>query len=646
MKLTFGILAHVDAGKTTFSEQVLYHAGLIRHLGGVDSKDSFMDCNEIERQRGITVFSEQAMFQKGEDTYFLIDTPGHIDFSSEMERALEAMDYGILIVSGTDGIQGHTETIWKLLEQYQLPVFLFINKLDRDTADYSRVLQELQSRFSARICDLSFWSGGGEEWEIPEELVILAAEEREELLEQYLNGSLSREDLAMGLRPMIQKRRLFPCMGGSAATGEGMKAFLDLFFSLARTSYEEQAPLGGRVYKVRHDSQGERITFLKLTGGSLNVKEFIQEEKVHQIRMYSGQRYTTVQKASAGDLIGVTGISSLKPGDGIGEDSGISERMISPALRAKVLFDPSIPLRKVLEVFSILEAEDPSLSVEWEESLKQLSIRILGKIQLEILADTVRERFGMEISFGAPEVLYKETIAQSVDGFGHFEPLRHYAEVAIRLEPGTPGSGIRFRSECHVDRLAVNYQSQVRTHVLEKRHKGVLTGAELTDVEIVLVDGRSHIKHTEGGDFREALYRAVRQGLMKAESVLLEPYYEFMISVPEEYVGRVMADMGKYHGEFQPPVLFNGQAQIQGNGPVSELMNYGEELAGFSKGRGTVSFRFSQYRPCHNPDEVIARLQYHPDADLENPSYSVFCSKGAAVVVKWDEAERYMHCLR
>lgn len=642
-RVCVGLLAHVDAGKTTFSEQVLYRTGVLRQMGGVDSGDTFLDCNEIERERGITIFSEQAVFRNGEDLYYLIDTPGHTDFSSEMERAVDAMDYGILIVSGTEGIQGHTETIWKILEKHRIPLFLFINKLDRDTADYGRVLTELQERLSPEICDMSFWNEDGE---IPETPVMLASEGKEEILEDYLSGALTREKLAAGLAPLMLKRKFFPCMGGSAVNGAGIDGFLNLFFSLTVSGWREDQPMGGRVYKIRRDTQGERLTFIKLTSGSLSVKETVGEEKIHQIRIYSGSRYLTVQKAFAGDLAAVTGITSLKAGDGLGMDSGASEGQICPALRAKVLFDSSIPVKTILSVFSQLEEEDPSLGVKWEEELKQLSICILGKIQLEVLADTVWNRFGYRISFGAPEVLYKETVRTAVYGYGHFEPLRHYAEAVIRIEPSAPGTGISFRSECHVDRLPANYQSQIRTHVYDRVHRGVLTGSELTDVEIVLTDGRFHIKHTEGGDFREALYRAIRQGLMKAESVLLEPYYDFSFFVPEECVGRVMADISRYHGTFSPVEITGGTAVISGNGPVAEFMNYSEELAGFTGGRGTVSFRFSGYRPCHNQNEVIEKIGYCPDSDTKQPSYSVFCSKGAAVAVNWKEAEEKMHCLK
>ncbi len=642
-RICAGLLAHVDAGKTTFSEQVLYRMGVLRRVGGVDSGDTFLDWNEIERERGITVFSEQAVFRNGEDTYYLIDTPGHADFSAEMERALEAMDYGILIISGTDGIQGHTETIWKLLERYGIPVFLFINKLDRDTADYNKVLKELKERFSPDICDMSFWGGEGR---IPEEPVVYASEEREEILETYLSGNLTAEELAQALTVPVKMRRLFPCMGGSAAEGEGIGEFMKLFFDLTVSEFREEGPLQGRVYKIRRDPQGERLTFLKLTSGSLQVKETVGEEKIHQIRIYSGARYVAVQKACAGDLAAVTGISSLQAGDRIGVASERSQRHICPALRAKVLFDSSVSEKTMLSVFRQLEEEDPSLDVKWEEELGQLSVGILGRIQLEVLEDTVWRRFGYRISFGAPQVLYKETIAAPVYGYGHFEPLRHYAEAVIRMEPGPRGSGISFRSECHVDQLPANYQSQIRSHVFDRIHRGVLTGAELTDVEIVLTDGKFHIKHTEGGDFREALYRAVRQGLMKAESILLEPYYDFSFFVPEECIGRVMADISKYHGEFTPAEISAGTAVINGSGPVSEFMNYGEELAEFTGGRGTAGLRFSGYRPCHNQEEIIKEKGYCPDSDTEQPSYSVFCSKGAAVAVNWQEAEEKMHCLK
>lgn len=643
MKVTYGILAHVDAGKTTFSEQILFRSGVIRTLGGVDRGDSFMDFNDIEKERGITVFSEQAVYSRGEDTYCLIDTPGHADFSAEMERALEVLDYAVVLVSGTDGIQGHTETIWNLLQRYKIPTFFFVNKLDRDTADYEAVLKSLQERFSPDVCDFSFWAGGGS---IPEQLVMAAAEGHEDILEQYLDGTLSAENLLDPAAGLIRECRIYPCMGGSAADGRGVDEFLHTFYSLAKTADRSQEPLGGIVYKIRHDRQGERLTFVKLMGGNLSVKDTLDGEKIHQIRIYSGDHFASVPQASAGDLVAMTGISSKKPGDGIGTFPGLPERLVQPALRAKVLFDPSIPARNMMEVFSILEAEDPTLHAEWEESLQQLSIHILGKIQLEVLTAEIQKRFGISVSFGIPEVVYKETIRKPVCGYGHFEPLRHYAEVAIRLEPAAAGSGITFSSECHVDRLAANYQNLIRTHAMERKHRGVLTGSELTDVRVVLTDGRSHIKHTEGGDFREALYRAVRQGLMKADSILLEPYYAFTIYVPDEFVGRVLTDIGKYHGEFAPPVISGTTAEISGHGPVSQFMSYAEEIAGLTKGRGSVSLQVCGYFPCHNQEEVVQRIDYQPDSDLEQPSYSVFCSKGAAVIVNWQDAEAHMHCLK
>ena len=650
MKITFGIFAHVDSGKTTFSDQLLFQAGAVKLPGNVNEQNSLFDCNDIEKERGITVFSEQAVFQLGENTFFLIDTPGHADFSSDVYRTLDIIDYAVMLISGTDGIQPHTETLWNLFHTRNIPVFFFINKLDRDNADYSQVLAQLQERFSPCICDFKSLQDTFDTTdcnpEFPESLVMAAAEEEPAILENYLEGNLDFLRLRPVLLSMIQNCHCYPCMGGSALRGDGIPNFLSLFSSLVNTDYQEDSPLSGRVYKIRHSGDGERLTFLKLTGGHLSVRSLLNTEKVNQIRLYSGHRYTTVSQACAGDLIAVTGISSLKAGEGIGEASNASEHHGSAVLQAKVNFDPAVSIQDILHAFSILEAEEPELQVKWDNSLHQLTIHVMGRIQLEVLTDSLLRRFGITVSFSSPEVLYMETIASPVMGYGHFEPLRHYAEAAIRLEPGNPGSGITFSSECHVDRLPANYQSLIQTHVFEKEHKGILTGSPLTDVHIVLIDGLYHIKHTEGGDFREALYRAIRHGLHKAENILLEPYYRFSIHVPSEYTGKILTDISKYHGDFQPPSTDGEMTEITGTGPASEFMNYGEELAILSHGTGVLALDFDGYRPCHNSDDVIQKTGYQPDHDLEAPASSVFCRKGSAVIVPWEEAEAQMHCLK
>ncbi|WP_101875390.1 elongation factor G [Lachnoclostridium edouardi] len=644
MKITFGILAHVDAGKTTLSEQILYLTNTIRSLGSVNKQNSFLDYNDVERERGITVFSEQASFVLNNNQYCLIDTPGHVDFSTELERVLEALDYAVLLIDGTDGIQGHTETIWGLLREYHVPTFLFINKLDRETADYEKTIGELKDSFSREIMDFTNIFS-----EISEEIAAAAAETREDILDQFIEGNLCFDEIRDEIIRLIQEENIFPCLGGAAATGQGVEKFLQIFSSLTRTDYDNSLPFAGKVIKIRYDEQKERQTFLKITSGKIHVKEPILDgQKINQIRFYNGEKYIVSQEASAGDIVAVTGLKNSYSGMGLGESGSEQQQVnrIMPTLQAKVLYETDISDKAIVEIFHILEEEDPMLFCQWEASLKQLKIHIMGKIQLEILKAAVLKRFGVEITFAQPQVVYLETISGPVTGHGHFEPLRHYAEVAVRLEPGVLGSGITFSSECHVDTLALNFQNLIKTHVFEKKHRGVLTGSELTDIHIILIWGRAHIKHTEGGDFREALYRAIRQGLMKADSLILEPYYAFTIKIAQEHVGRVMNDITKYSGSFQAPDIKNGLAIISGKGSVASFVNYGEEIASFSGGRGQISFRFAGYHPCHNPDEVIKARDYDPDGDIDNPSCSVFCAKGTSYVVNWYEAENYMHYFR
>ena len=648
MKITFGILAHVDAGKTTFSEQVLYREGVIRTLGRVDAKNSCLDHDDIERARGITIFSDMAGFAHGDDTYYLIDTPGHTDFSAEMERTLEIMDYAVLIINGTDGIQGHTESIWDLLKRYNIPVFLFINKLDVVSASYERVLSELQERFSGNVLDFRrIRFEKGMECTLTEDLVENVSEWDEELLEKWFAGTITFEDLRPAIVSQVKNRRLFPCFGGCGLSGEGIETFLNAFYCFTEASYPISAPFSGRVFKVRYDRRGERMTYLKILSGFLRVRDSLSgDEKVHQIKLFQGERCTALQEASAGDVVAVTGLRATKAGQGLGECHDMVVPTLQPALQARVLYSPEVPDRTILQIFHVLEEEEPALSVVWEESLRQLKVNIMGKIQLEVLEQVVSERFQIPVSFGQPEIIYMETVAEPVTGYGHFEPLRHYAEVALRIEPGERGTGISFESQCHVDRLGINYQNLIRTHVFETIHKGVLTGSELTDVKIVLVNGISHIKHTEGGDFREAVYRAIRQGLMKARSLLLEPYYSFTISAPDSLTGRVLNDITKYSGQFETPIADgSGRTAIKGLAPVASFMNYGEELMIMTGGKGSISMVFSHYDVCHNEDEVLKLYQYNPNEDINNPSCSVFCQRGTSFVVNWDHAEEYMHTL-
>ncbi len=649
MKITFGILAHVDAGKTTFSEQVLYREGVIRALGRVDAKNACMDHDDIERVRGITIFSDMAGFTRGNDTYYLIDTPGHTDFSAEMERALEVMDYAVLMINGTDGIQGHTEAIWNLLDRYHIPVFLFINKLDVISASYERVLAEIRERFSGNILDFQCISlEKGNEVTLTDDLIENVSECDETLLDKWLNDSITSEDLRPAMVSQIKNRKLFPCFGGSALNGEGIEAFLNVFYCSTEASYPVSDPFSGRVFKIRYDGHGERMTYMKILCGVLNVRDSLTaDEKVHQIRVFQGERFTALQKAYAGDVVAVTGLRTTRAGQGLGECHDTIVPALQPTLQARVLYSPEIPDRAILQMFHILEEEEPGLSAVWEESLRQLKVNIMGKIQLEVLEQVVLERFQTKISFGQPEIIYMETIEEPITGYGHFEPLRHYSEVALRLEPSARGTGITFESQCHVDRLAINYQNLVRTHVFETIHKGVLTGSELTDIKIILVDGISHIKHTEGGDFREAVYRAIRQGLMKAQCLLLEPYYSFTILIPDQLTGRVLTDITKYSGRFEAPVPDGyGRTLIKGLGPVASFMNYGEELMIMTGGKGSISMMFSHYDRCHNEAEVQDHYQYSPNEDINNPSCSVFCQKGTSFVVNWDHAEEYMHTLR
>ncbi|MBC8547274.1 TetM/TetW/TetO/TetS family tetracycline resistance ribosomal protection protein [Clostridiaceae bacterium NSJ-31] len=636
MNKVLGILAHVDAGKTTLSEQLLYRTQSIRTLGRVDHRDAFLDHNRLERERGITIFSDQAHFSYGGNCYFLVDTPGHVDFSAEMERVLGVLDFAIVVVSCVEGVQGHTETIWQLLERYRVPALFFLNKTDREGADPERVQRELQAKFSPAVCDFTA--------SFTEPLVERLAELDDNLLERYLGAGFDEAAWLEAARELVHERRLFPCFCGAALSGDGIDAFLQWLDKLTHTGYNADAPFAARVYQVRHDARGDRLALLKVTSGTLRVKDAVGAEKVNEIRRYNGTKYVPAQQSCAGELCAVTGLASVRPGDALGAEPPWSSPCPTPPLMARVEFDRALPARTVLGQFRLLEEEDPALAVEWQEELQEIRVRIMGEIQLEVLRELVCDRFGTEVSFGSPEILYQETIAAPVIGYGHYEPLRHYAEVHLRLEPGARGRGITFRSECPTDLLALNWQRLIETHVFERVHRGVLTGSPLTDVAVVLLTGRAHDKHTEGGDFRQAVYRAIRQGLEQEKSLLLEPYYAFVISVDTTLVGRVLADLQRMSGRFEPPELECGRAVIRGRAPVATMMSYGRDLAAFSRGRGSISLRVDGYEPCHNPDDVIARRAYDRTRDLANPSDSVFCSHGAGFPVPWYEVERYLHC--
>lgn len=653
MSKTIGILAHVDAGKTTFSEQVLYHTHAIRSRGRVDHQNTFLDNQSIEKERGITVFSEQAEFSIHDCKFHWIDTPGHADFSAEMERALQVMDIAVILVSGVEGVQGHTETVFQLVQQKGVPCIFFINKTDREGADPKRTLAEIRSLLTKdAVCFTSRFRNGAMELSLAEEI----AERDDVLLELYMDEGYDENRWLMETRRLIQAGKLFPCYSGSALQDEGIAGFLEDMYLLTRQE-EPPNPLeefSGLVYKIRHDKQGRRVAFLKVTSGVLHAKDdvsFLSKgseqpklEKIDEIRIYSGDKFQTVQKAAAGDLCAVVGLSEVAPGDSIGARLFRQEYQLTPMMMAKVVFEPVLAAKNVLRAFRLLEDEDPMLSVEWNEALEEIQVHIMGVIQLEVLQQIMLERFGIEVSFGECEIVYRETISDPVIGYGHFEPLRHYAEVHLRLEPAKRGSGISFSSECPTDRLDGRFQRLIHTHVMEKSHKGVLTGSDITDIRVVLLTGRAHIKHTEGGDFREATYRAIRQGLMQAQSVLLEPYYAFRITVPADCVGRVLSDIPKMRGGMETPHFDGDAAWICGRGPVSQFMNYGRELVAFSGGKGSISCRFDGYEPCANPEAVILKKGYDPDRDVLNSADSVFCAKGAGYPVKWFEVGHYIHC--
>ena len=648
MKKTFGIFAHVDAGKTTFSEQILYYTKSIRKKGRVDYKEAFLDSQKVEKERGITVFSDVGTFSYDGDTYYLIDTPGHIDFSPEMERTLSILDYAILVVSAVEGIQGHTETLWNLLKNRKIPTFIFINKIDRVGADVNKVYQQLKRRFSEDICLLS----NNSLTNLSDEEIEFIAGKDEELLNLYFEDNYNNQLWIDKLKLLVKERQIFVATSGSALLDQGVREFLDIFNKLTMTNYELTDIFTGKVFKIRYDEKGTRITYIKALSGLLKVKDELVynhngeeiREKVNEIRAYNGVKYEIKDVASAGDVFAVTGISNMKAGMGIGiEDS--TEEMI-PTLTAKVLYDSTVNIKEVLKYLKILESEEKTLNVQYDEILKEMHINVMGKIQLEVLKEIIQERFNLNVEFDKPEILYKETIGNEVNGYGHFEPLRHYAEVHLKLLPGERGEGIVFENRCHNDYLTPGQQNLIKTHIFEKKHRGILTGSEIDDIKVILITGRAHIKHTEGGDFREATKRALRQGLDSAENILLEPYYNFKIEVDNQLLGRVLSDVQKMNGTFNEQQSVGDRVIITGRGPVATFMDYSLEFQALSKGKGGLSLMYGGYDVCHNAEEVIERIGYNKDADPEYTSSSIFCAKGVGYSVKGDEVVNYMHCLK
>lgn len=634
MYKTIGVLAHVDAGKTTLSEQILYHARAIRVPGRVDHQDTLLDYRPTERRRGITIFGAQASFTLGGTGYYLVDTPGHVDFAAEMERSLCVLDVAVVVVSCVEGVQAHTETICQMLAERGIPTFFFLNKIDREGADAGRTLKQIQERCAPGALDFT----DGYTQMLIEELAQLD----DELLERYLDGGFDEALWQARAGELIAAGRVCPCCAGSALGGSGVAALLQGLEGLPSTHFDAEGPLQARAYQVRHDDKGNRLVFLKILRGRLQVKDAVGEEKIDELFFCQGERRIPSREAVAGQLCAVKGLSQIRPGDGIGLPA-LEERAFRPALAARVIYEHQ-RIHEVLRALKTLEDEEPLLAVTWQEALQEMRVNVMGPIQLEVLAEQLQSRFGLTVTFGPCEVLYLETVTAPAVGCGHFEPLRHYAEVHLRLEPGPRGSGITFKSACPVDQLEQNWQNLIRTHVLEKQHKGPLTGAGLTDTVVTLLAGRAHEKHTEGGDFREATYRAIRQGLFHAEVTLLEPVYAFRIAVPSPLAGRVMTDISRMQGRFDPPRDDGESALIAGEAPVANMMDYAADLAAFTKGRGRISQKLAGYRPCHNADEVIAHSGYERERDEANTADSVFCSHGAGYRVRWDEAPAHMHC--
>lgn len=639
--ICMGLLAHVDAGKTTLSEAMLYTSGRLRRMGRVDKGDAFLDTYELEKKRGITIFSKEAVFSWGTMQITLLDTPGHVDFSAEMERTLQVLDYAVLVISGSDGVQGHTQTLWRLLRIYKVPVFLFINKMDLAGERRAELLAELKERLDENVVDFNAVSRGKEETSFYESIALCG----ETALEQFLNtGKVETGEI----RRLISERFVFPCFFGSALRLDGVEDFLtglDCFTGVPEYGKE----FGARVFKITRDSQGNRLTHMKLTGGSLAVKDLIDGEKVNQLRVYSGERFQAVARAQAGTVCAAAGLLKTVPGQGVGAEAQSAAPLLEPIMTYRLILPEGVDAGAMLAKLEQLEEEEPELHLEWNKEHAEIHARIMGEIQMEVLKSLILDRFGVKLDFGERSIVYKETISTAAEGVGHFEPLRHYAEVHLLLEPGEPGSGLSFASDCREDDLDRNWQRLILSHLKEREHRGVLTGSAITDMKITLKSGRAHLKHTEGGDFRQAAYRAVRQGLMRAESVLLEPVFEFRLQVPERMIGRAMADLERMHASFGAPSVGAGSALFCGSVPVACIDGYQRETAAYTGGLGLLSCSLKGYAPCHNAQAVIEASGYDADSDLENPSGSVFCARGAGFTVDWRSVDKYMHlgsCLK
>ena len=637
-QIVLGILAHVDSGKTTLSEAMLYRAGAIRKLGRVDHGDAFLDTDSLEKARGITIFSKQALLTAGNTAITLLDTPGHVDFSTETERTLQVLDYAVLVVSGTDGVQSHTETLWRLLRRYHVPTFVFVNKMDLPGMTREQLLSQLNHRLGEGFVDF------GAEPAARNEALALCDEQ---LMEKMLDaGTLTDADII----PAVARRHVFPCWFGAALRLDGVDALLEGLDRYTRPAPALHA-FGARVFKVSQDEQGTRLTWLRVTGGELKVKALLSgeadgepwAEKANQLRLYSGAKYTLTEAIGPGQVCAVTGLTHAKPGTGLGAERDSDVPVLEPVLSYQVLLPEGADVHAALAKLHRLEEEEPQLHVVWNETLGEIHVQLMGEVQLEVLRSLLAERFGLEVSFGPGGILYKETITEPMEGVGHYEPLRHYAEVHLLLEPLPRGSGMQFAADCREEVLDKNWQRLVLTHLEEKQHLGVLTGAPLTDVKITLLAGKAHLKHTEGGDFRQATYRAVRQGLMLAKSQLLEPWYAFRLEVPVENIGRAMSDIQRMEGTFDPPESGEETAVLTGFAPVSTMRSYPMEVVGYTRGRGHLNLTLDGYRPCHNAAEVIEAVGYEPEHDLDNPADSVFCSHGAGFVVPWEQVRSHMH---
>ena len=637
-QIVLGILAHVDSGKTTLSEAMLYRAGVTRRLGRVDHKDAFLDTDALEKARGITIFSKQALLTAGDTDITLLDTPGHVDFSTETERTLQVLDYAVLVVSGTDGVQSHTETLWRLLRRYHVPTFVFVNKMDLPGMERQELLAQLNRRLGEGFVDF-----GAEQADRDEALALCD----ENLMDRMLDaGQLQDADLI----PAIARRHVFPCWFGAALKLEGVDALLDGLDRYTRSAPALEA-FGAKVFKVSQDEQGARLTWLRVTGGELKVKAQLTgeadgepwAEKANQLRLYSGAKYTLAEAIGPGQVCAVTGLTKARPGEGLGAERDSDLPVLEPVLSYQVLLPEGADVHAALGKLHRLEEEEPQLHVVWNETLGEIHVQLMGEIQLEVLRSLLAERFGLAVEFGPGGILYKETITEPMEGVGHYEPLRHYAEVHLKLEPLPRGSGMQFAADCREEVLDKNWQRLVLTHLEEKQHLGVLTGSPLTDVKITLIAGRAHLKHTEGGDFRQATYRAVRQGLMLAKSQLLEPWYAFRLEVPAENIGRAMSDIQRMEGTFDPPESGEETAVLTGFAPVSTMRSYPMEVVSYTRGRGHLSLTLDGYRPCHNAQEVITAIGYEPEHDLDNPADSVFCAHGAGFVVPWDQVRSHMH---